>query len=181
MRLAKFTFLLGVLLLLNIQCSPKIKQETITFKGTIGNKFFFSRTDRFKKAERAKIDKGLGDMEKKMGKLDKYYHYLNLGKEKEAKEVLKSDSLLAKEPEMGLGFMYMFVKMKQLGILYRPLIQFHKMSGCLISITEQELVALDKYINNKVEVKLKIKKIGAIEMDHIQVYRLVKIYKHVDD
>ena len=99
-------------------------------------------------------------------------------KDKEAEEILKNDKVLSKSTEFELAFSYSVIKMKKMGILYTPLIQCHNFEEShLISITEKDLISLDKYLNNKIEVQLKINKIGFIEMDKTNIYKLVEIEK----
>ena len=94
----------------------------------------------------------------------------------EAKEIIETDSILSQSNEFGLAYGYSLIKMKELGILYSPLIQCHNFEEShLISISERDLLLLDNYLNQKIEIELEIEKIGYFEMDKTNIYKLVEI------
>lgn len=173
--LVKFIFL-GIIIVTNLNCNSTINNETITIVGTIGNSFHLSSTHKIEKHERKDLWKEVKPFLNKIEKLDRYYSYLNSGKEHKANEILKSDSTLSKTNQFGIGISYMMAKMKELNILYLPLIQSSNLHDShLISISEKELILLNEYLGKKIEIELEIEKIGYIEMDETNIYKLRRI------
>jgi hypothetical protein len=170
-----------IIIALVLNCNSKPNNEVITINGTIGSHFNLSSTHKIEKHNRKEFLKEVESILDKIEKLDKYYSYINLGKDNEANEIIKADSILSKSNQFGIAHGYMVVKMKELGILFSPLIQCHDFGDShLISISEKDLVLLDEYLDNKIEIELKIEKIGHIEMNKINVYKLNKINKPVN-
>lgn len=147
--------------------------ETIKVQGTVGNKFFFSSTQRFTEEERSELLLNMETDIKLANKLDEYYKYQNQGDEENAKLILESEEELRNTNEFGLGALYILTKMYENDILFKPMIQCHQFhESHLISLSEDQLTQLEPFLNSK-EVEVTLLKIEKIEMDRITLYKLV--------
>ncbi|MEO0726070.1 MAG: hypothetical protein AAFZ63_16120 [Bacteroidota bacterium] len=147
--------------------------EIISVKGEIGNQFHLSSTHNIDERHRVEFLSEVEPILDKIDLLDKYYSFENQGRTNDARELLESDSTLADANMFGLGYGYMIAKMKELDILFQPLIQCEGYGeSYLISLTEEELIALEDYLNKGREVGLVIERIGVMEMDQTDVFKL---------
>jgi len=148
----------------------------MTIKGMIGNQFHLSSTHRIKEEDRDVFYAEAQQIEDEIAQLDQHYAFLNMGMDKEAAQILEGDSLLSQFNSFGIAYAYMVVKLEQLGILYKPLIQCHSLGEThLIVVSNQDLIALEQYLNKPIEVELRIVKMGYFEMDETTIYQLVEI------
>ncbi len=175
----KTTYFLFMVLSTTLSCYGQTRQAPITIKGTIGNQFHLSSTHIIKGSDQEDLLNELNDYFIRINQLDQYYAYKNADQEEEAEAIVASDRILSATNEFGIAYSYMMVKMSQLDILFKPLIQCHQFhESHIITITEKQLSSLEKYLNNRVEVELIIEKIGEIEMDKTSVYQLKRIVEN---
>ncbi|MEL6655744.1 MAG: hypothetical protein AAFP77_16920 [Bacteroidota bacterium] len=159
-------------ILLSLNAYAQASGEIISVKGTIGNHFHLSSTHKIEESNRMAFLKEVEPILDKMELLDQYYTYESRGMTIEANELLQSDSLLAEANAFGLAYAYTVVKMKEMEILFLPLIQCNGLTeGHLISLTEAELDSFEAYLNKNIEVVLLLEKIGFIESDGTTLFK----------
>ncbi len=148
--------------------------DTINLNGTIGNHFHLSSSHNIQEDKRAMYLVQIDSLSDKIAILDKYYTLQNDGKNKEADDLLESDSTLSKMNAFGISMLYMMKKMQDLDILFLPLIQCSN-SDLLISCDLEQLTELEDYLNSDKEVQLTCVYITSIPLDRTEIVKLIKI------
>jgi len=158
-----------VMLMLFAACKG---QDIKIFKGRIDYKFHLSSTDEVDGKQKIELEKEIEEYYKKRDLLSNYFSELNLGKTKEAEDLLKKDKSLSKVDNFTLSYRFMLLKMKELGILYKPLIQIddETAQGIVISCTREQL---EQLLANESEVELTAEYVGELLVDNVKAYRLI--------
>ena len=100
-----------------------LSQTFKIFKGTVDYKFHLSSTNSIKPGERSAFESDMAPYLKRIDLLSSYYKALNKGDTTASEFFLNSDTLLSKDNAFTLAYMFSLVRMKQLGILYKPCVQ----------------------------------------------------------
>ncbi len=171
-----FSALTGVLFIL-ICCSLKT-EKTKTFKGTIDNHFNLSTTNAIKLEDRQELEKDIDTYLSKIDLLNSYYEKINEGDIQLANKILQTDTLLSKQDDYTLAYMFTLTKLKELDLLYKPSFQVNDNSAesKLIFCNEKQIKELTE--NRDRIFELNCKYIGNIIIDKTQVYQLEKYKKN---
>ncbi|MES2765874.1 MAG: hypothetical protein V4642_08405 [Bacteroidota bacterium] len=165
------TILTCIIIILLSATQPVLAQSDTTFTGTIDDKFNLSSTHKVSLKERPKLEQEINSFAKKLDVLNPYFKAANENNFELAAKIISSDSLLSRMDSETLDVMFGLVKMQELGILYRPLIQVNDgfKERRLIACTEKQkmnLVKDRKYI-------LYCKYVGELIVENAKVYQLI--------
>jgi len=164
------TFLLFLLIV--IEATSSCTQSDAIFKGTVDYKFNLSTTNKIKPIDRPEFERQMTPYFNRIKILDAYFEKTSNGETSAANNILATDTLLAKEDAFSLAYMYSLVKMKQLGVLYKPCVQVNdNLANKLIFCTEVQREDLIK--DQKREFTLNCKYIGSLIIDQTKVYQLI--------
>ena len=151
-----------------------ISQTQKIFTGTVDYKFNLSSTNTLKPSKRNNLENEINPYLTKINLLSSYYEAVNKGDTLASEKFLIGDSLLSKKDEFTLGYIFSLIRMKQLGILYKPSIQINDDSeeNKIIVCNDQQQKEFIKHANSK-KYKITCVYIGSLLVDNTQVYQLI--------
>jgi hypothetical protein len=147
-------------------------QELATFTGTIEYKFHLSATHMLTDDQKKEFETDIDFYAQRRGLLTDYFTKLNSGDSEGAKRILKKDRKIKDTDNFALTYMFALLKMRDLGILYKPCIQVNdeRAEGILISCTAEQF---EEMTNNKREYTLECRYVGELIFDKTKAYELV--------
>lgn len=147
-------------------------QEIETYSGQLDTKFYLSRTYQLNDSSKEKTEQWIKEYKVKESTIQDYLTKLNSGDNKGAKRVIRKDKQLKKDGEFNVKMIYTLLRMKELGILYRPCFTLNddKAKNAIISCSKEQLAELRK--GNR-EFNFQCRYLGHLHVDNLRAFELV--------
>ena len=168
-QMSKLFFYIVLTLLLNYRVYG---QESENFTGVLDTKFYLSATYQLDDSTKAKGEKWIREYKSKELMVRDYLTKLNSGDEKGANKIIRKDKQLKEDGEFIIKMMYTLLRMKELGILYRPCFTLNddKAKNAIISCSTEQLAELRK--GNR-EFNFQCSYLGHLYVDNLRAFELV--------
>lgn len=150
-------------------------QNVRVFTGTIAKHFHLSTTNVLTAEDRVHLEAEIAPYHERMDLLTAFFMMRNVGSVKGADQLIATDSILMTKDSFTLSYMFMIVRMKQLGTLYKPSIQIDDKNARRIVIScspEQHRILTES--EDKV-FTLECRYVGDLYVDGYKAYELLRI------
>jgi len=168
-QMSKLLLYIVLTLLLNYRVSG---QESENYSGLLDTKFYLSGTHQLNDSSRERTEKWIKEYKTKELTIQDYLTKLNSGDENGANKIIRKDKQLKEDGEFTIKMMYTLLRMKELGILYRPCFTINddKADRAIISCSTEQLDELRK--GNR-EFNFQCRYIGLLYVDNLRAFELV--------
>ncbi len=175
--LIKLIFLFTIL----SSCSSKA-QDTIVLSGTVDYHFHLSSTHKADAKMKDEIEKALPLYEKHRDEILNYILAYNKGEIKKARKHLKAKEI-NKLSDFELNYYFAILRMKELGVLYKPSIQVvdietysDSTKTIIISCTSDQF---EKIKDQSKTYDIECVYLGELYIDNAKYYKLIESNEHV--
>ena len=147
-------------------------QEIESYSGHLDTKFYLSGTYQLNDSSRDKTEKWIKEYKAKESIIRDYITKLNSGDDKGANKIIRKDKQLKKDGQFIVKMIYTLLRMKELGILYRPCFTINdsKADSAIISCSTEQLDELRK---GNSQFNFQCRYVGLLYVDNLRAFELV--------